>query len=107
MSFTPGPWRVVETPTKSRFSAGWREIQGPGPRWQGVVWADWYQAGEDTYSGVKISEADAHLIAAAPDLLAALQELLEYAAVSEIPGEAYIQQARAAIAKAEGKAVPA
>jgi hypothetical protein len=49
------------------------------------------------------AEANAHLIAAAPDLLAALQTLVEQAERHDAVG-LYWDQARAAIAKAEGSA---
>lgn len=48
------------------------------------------------------AEADAKLIAAAPDLLAALQAVLNSCLDSQGLADAY-KQARAAIAKAEGK----
>ncbi len=66
-------------------------------------------SGDEDY-GCIYSEADARLIAAAPDLLAALTEahaLLEYAAECEFDfGEGFTQameQNRAAIAKAKGE----
>ena len=50
------------------------------------------------------SAADARLIAAAPDLLAALRAMTDYMAYAEALGEdkAVFKNARAAIAKAEG-----
>ena len=45
----------------------------------------------------------ARLIAAAPDLLAALESLMDDADVCEVAGDDAIRQARAAIAKAKGE----
>lgn len=48
-------------------------------------------------------EANARLIAAAPDLLEALEDLLHQARLSESEGGWDFEQARAAIAKARGQ----
>lgn len=56
--------------------------------------------------GEKIMRKVVHLVAAAPDLLAALKEVtMRYAsyAQSNTPEYRFVKQARAAIAKAEGK----
>lgn len=81
----------------------------PGP-WK-VVAVDWSPEGNARFEieGVhRTGIADARLIEAAPDLLAALQVVLrDYTAVHDI-GDVEMQpalhQARAAIAKAEGRA---
>lgn len=69
---TPGPWTVISMADKSTYTKQWREI-GPG-----IVAASAYDTtrwGEsETVNGVRISEANARLIAAAPQLLAALKE---------------------------------
>ena len=53
---------------------------------------------------ITVDEADARLIAAAPELLEALKELMEYAWIIEDRCDAVAtNKARAAIAKAEGK----
>ena len=63
--------------------------------------ADWFQT---------IDHPDAHLIAAAPDLLEALKTLLDSGCQCPVqePGKhwASCEKARAAVAKAEGKAKP-
>ena len=48
-------------------------------------------------------KANACLISSAPDLLAALESLLDDADVCEVAGDDAIGQARAAIAKAKGE----
>lgn len=93
-TFTPGPWEMwptinAEDPTNYRIDASTHDI---------TAWVD--------------EEANARLIAAAPDLLEALESLV--AAVSEIEDLEHDQfgcddehcplcQARAAISKATGK----
>lgn len=70
MSHTPGPWTVEDLRTGSPFAKDWRGI---GPN---VVTAAGYERGGEPVAGVYISEANARLISAAPDLLEALQELI-------------------------------
>ena len=50
-----------------------------------------------------IAEANAHLIAAAPDLLASVQELITGAPADDSAASAVYARARAAIAKAKGE----
>ena len=79
---TPGPWRIG-----SRGRVG-SIING--------------EAGElvaDAWGGA----ANAHLISAAPDLLASVQELTAGAPSDGSAANAVYARARAAIAKAEGK----
>ena len=94
--FTPGPWRVGPTalvPTVTRIQAGHALI------------ASVYRAGE----GDSQREGNARLIAAAPDLLAALQKIAyEPFGASDATHATVLNDittfARAAIAKAqEGK----
>ncbi len=67
--FTPGPWRLVTTPKPKRTNEFWYEIVAEG--FNPYEDRDLYAAAE-----VFSSEADAHLIAAAPGLYAALADLL-------------------------------
>ncbi len=98
---TPGPWRI-----KQSDSGHWFVVSGgtgnPIAQTLRKVWRT-----ED--------EANARLIAAAPDLLAALEKLAQYADTCELflrethPGKAdalgkRVSCARAAIAKAKGEA---
>ena len=93
---TPGPWHIgVRT-----FHAG-RDVYGP--KGEPVAVAD------DAITATPEAEANARLIAAAPDLLAALEALTACASMSGPAGTtAYLisnermQAARAAIAKATG-----
>ncbi len=86
---TPGPWVAV------RPRVRWRIMAGE----QFVMETDEVR-----------TEADAYLIAAAPDLLAAVKALLAYGAGGEYPPgvvaawDKAVEDAEAAIAKAEGKA---
>jgi hypothetical protein len=96
---TPGPWRsVVASAHEFNPDTLRRDIIGK------CEFGDAYVAGD-------ISEIDARLISAAPDLLSALQQA--YNAIAwDIPGgnlsdeeeEALLDTIRAAIAKAEGRA---
>ena len=90
---TPGPWTAI--------------IEKDGEH---VVDTYVVDVDEDVVvrPSAKLSEPDARLIAAAPDLLAALRALItEWDRPREIPADpdwcdAIVGQARAAIAKAEG-----
>jgi hypothetical protein len=88
MGHTPGPWYANQDCI---------EIDGPeGPR--DVTLAVVLQADN--------AAADARLIAAAPELLAALKELVAYDDGSNEPedyGYELLQRCKAAIAKAEGR----
>jgi hypothetical protein len=85
---TPGPWTWDELP-EGRSGL----LLGPGVSSVLDISDDWT---------CKLpNEADAHLIAAAPDLLAALENTL--ICVDERTEAAVIEHARAAIAKAKGE----
>lgn len=83
--YTKGPWRAVEngfTKMGVKDSAGY--------------WLT-YKAGED-FMGAEILEANARLIAAAPDLLEVLQAIIARLDPYDYPDEQ--NMARSAIAKA-------
>lgn len=94
---TPGPWRLVEWTAPDDY--GWSIKIGDAPhRLEVSAWS-------------ASSEADAHLIAAAPELLEALERLADTtqgldvtfrSAAEESTAEDALGQARAAIAKARG-----
>lgn len=87
---TPGPWQI------------WAEITAIS---RNPCTGHTISRGDDVFicDAVGTSAADARLIAAAPDLLAALQALLPYVAGSD-SFAAEEALARAAIAKATGQA---
>ena len=90
-SFTPGPWEVI-----NGYYPGFKEVSGPSFKISCVM------------SAIDITEADylkriadLSLIAAAPELLEALQEMMEYAGIIEERCDSIAtNKARAAIAKA-------
>lgn len=88
--WTPGPWKWVE---------------GKGT-WRGSIEPDVCDFGDDTQyyptEGEPPNEANAHLIAAAPDLYDALEALLVTKAPDFIPSRLW-DDARAALAKARGE----
>lgn len=100
---TPGPWEIVqdapENP-KARFQIGHRVSPTSATyvctiRTEKILTLDGNHA------------ANARLIAAAPELLAALEEMLDVLDRNNVPAPAYLRkseaQARAAIAKAKGQ----
>ncbi len=86
MKHTPGPWRISDARSTKVVLIDDAKGQAVGE----LVWAD-----------VR-NPADARLIAAAPDLLDALKDLVSVLGADS--GEAEIVAARAAIAKAGGAA---
>ncbi|MEI6474581.1 MAG: hypothetical protein WCO75_04240 [Planctomycetota bacterium] len=84
MSHTPGPWKLV---AGNHIQSEW-----------GQIGRTWMMCNGD-------SVANAHLIAAAPELLEALKSLvdLEDGHVGVFTLDEIMDAARAAIAKAEGK----
>lgn len=87
--FTPGPWRT------KRHGDGWNIVAADGSE---IVSAAWdYSGGDD---GGVYGKSDANLIAAAPELYAALSEILTTAI--QVNASVYARS-RAALAKAEGR----
>lgn len=93
---TPGPWRIAHPKLTGRRQEGDRLIVGPDN--EHVAEAFQYQS--HTLTDSKQSDANARLIAAAPDLLAALK-WIERDCVNDTP-EMWMA-VKAAIAKTEGK----
>ena len=94
MSHTPGPWRPYFYVRNQRLKIGdWGFVQEDGYRPVPL---------KDTRREVSESAANACLIAAAPDLLEACEELLIYLADWDDPDNETCVKARAAIAKAKG-----
>lgn len=87
---TPGPWRVVDS---------WNDHMVEGQNGEEIIWQD------GPHETPTINKANACLIAAAPDLLEALENLADY--IDERAGDNEcrpLENARAAIAKAKGEA---
>lgn len=96
-SHTPGPWEVGQHPATSR---GW--IVRPVLFGSRTTRLPLHEGGHTILK----NEADAHLIAAAPDLLAALKVVLSLfggADPDDVEGNEALDAAVAAISKAEGK----
>jgi hypothetical protein len=99
MSHTPGPWHWDSDPVKNDPTGRIRyRVCAVGK----TITQVYYSSFE---GGPTNAEADARLIAAAPELLEALKAMLEYAnnGTAIHPGALVWDDARAAIAKAEGK----
>lgn len=96
MSHTPGPWEYVAKLTASENHRGFFVRAEKATRNGKWALAD-VQAGDENG---RLGEANARLIAAAPDLLAALEAVLSVADRKTDEFDA----ARAAIAKARGAA---
>ena len=79
---TPGPWTA--------------DYNKPYDQW-------WVSQFDGNPVATTKQEPNAHLIAAAPDLLAALKEIVAGISVGTNPDHPWIKEARAAIAKAEGR----
>lgn len=92
--WTPGKWSVYEVE---------RETYWPGidaGRTSIVVWGDQQENNGVQGDTLEEAKANAHLIAAAPDLYEALDRLVRY--INAPSTEAYLS-ARAALAKARGE----
>lgn len=101
-SHTPGPWEVRHARESGSFTKDWREV------WAGrhcVVSPSGFQRSYDgeaeTVYGVRISDADANLIAAAPEMLAALKMVAEMAVEWKALSPGDIREVMAVIKKAE------
>lgn len=100
---TPGPWTVGKRCGQEV------DINAPDGDPQ-LGYSSWsrmavvYGCDGQPETGSRVVEANARLIAAAPDLLVALRELLEEGRGSTYPAsECLLDAAEAAIAKAEGR----
>lgn len=93
---TPGPWFVVDRGSKGNpmMSVMAERIRGKGPSHEVAICA----TGD---SPQEMEDANARLIAAAPELLAALHAVVCQPGFE--PDEPYGVQVLAAIAKAEGR----
>lgn len=88
-TYTPGPWKVSRPNSRAKW-----EVRGPGDTFTGVPHGIWI-AGD-------ITEGNARLIAAAPELLAALEKVEDWLeGCSTI--ETVRNEVRSAITKATGE----
>lgn len=105
--FTPGPWNIGYGKTVE--SVGSNDFFGIGFKTDHDWTAICLLSQADRVSN--IDEANAHLIAAAPDLYDALENLEPYldaivcyaSTITEHPPNGFILKARAALAKARGE----
>ena len=102
---TPGPW-AVSYADNPKHGSSW------GGYWQIDAQYDAVACNQFCFAGINkpdVSEANAHLLAAAPDLLAALQQFVngvETGMIESVADETLAnitRQARAAISKALGE----
>jgi hypothetical protein len=94
MTHTPGPWRIEERNGMAANQYGRFNVSASHYSRPGVI------DGRDCVVEVR-DEANARLIAAAPDLLEALKNLVAF--LDDQDNFKFTEEARAAIAKAEGK----
>ena len=104
---TPGPW-IVDGESKNDHQAFIIEQDRGEERGPKICWTATrgYDTEQDRPAISAEDEANAHLIAAAPDLLVALKQcipLIEAHANAALGEGLTLQVARAAIAKAEGR----
>ena len=94
--YTPGSWTVDESYINGSINAGKRH----------VALANFYNCHDEEMRVTRYQQkANTQLIAAAPDLLAALKIILEYpyCDASPLDDPLVMERARAAIRKAEGE----
>lgn len=84
---TPGPWKIVDA---------WNYYMVEGQNDEEIIWQD------GPYQTPTINKANACLIAAAPDLLEALEAIVGNSSIQRVSDELHAK-ARAAIAKAKGE----
>lgn len=99
---TPGPWKLANE--RERRQAYWAGLHIPILSKSGKMAEAFAGARDDNERLVSFEECDAraHLIAAAPELLAALEELLIWAEAGTVKPGYVASNASAAIAKAKG-----
>jgi len=101
MTLSPAPWKIA-----GRYGKYSDEITDANG--QAIAWVFTRKADPQTVTGILPNpqgEANAHLLAAAPDLLEALEQAADYLAEFFEEGREHrvIKLADAAIAKAEGR----
>lgn len=101
-SFTPGPWTYVDATKEARMRYAPKcVIQAGKKQVADFSWND----NSPFFPTREESQANARLIAAAPELLAELRDILDWAVTEKAPLRAQeIASIRAVIAKATGAA---
>lgn len=94
---TPGPWKCVTGNAEREFN----QVSIRPKNWVAGLPAN-FAIAKVNAPGFEFGYANAHLIAAAPDLLEALQEIVGYMEAAGF--DVSLDAARAAIAKAGGAA---
>lgn len=101
---TPGPWVFLEEGRTEEFPNAGRPLNICGPSDNSDLIAELYSCDDATVSTPRAEAiANARLIAAAPELLEALQLIVQWDDCGLAPIETLIYKARAAIAKATDK----
>ena len=105
MAHTPGPWEVetVKTSIGICHKIGRFPSNGISEITHACIYVDGGRIGEIFNDVEKELFSNARLIAAAPDLLEALKSAIKTAEFERHPHRGWQDEARAAIAKAEGK----
>lgn len=99
---TPGPWSYRKVPRKQEWEINTKRCPNSGcVSWTGMAVV--FGCDDDPKMGKVVGEANARLIAAAPDLLEALKEILYYIGDRKVATHGAMHRARAAIAKATGE----
>ena len=98
--FTPGPWKVI---TKGSGNSFWVRVAVDGHHT--VAWLDYWTDTDCTSQKAQSEQiANANLIAAAPDLLEALEDTLDLCeSYQSGHNSAIAERARVAIAQAKGQ----
>lgn len=109
---TPGPWEV-EDPMGAEIGLSIVQADLKTYEWEFIAMVHRSEAGEERVGrqrliSAKEQEANAHLIAAAPDMLTALKEIAAWAEQANPAGygglrETLFRKVDAAISKAEGR----
>ena len=94
INHTPGPWERTRYLNSNRLNFQIVSMADPGDPWQVAEASQWLGEREEQI------EANANLIAAAPDILAALEDILSSRGKAWHPEDADVVRAKAAIAKA-------
>lgn len=110
--FTPGPWQwvnpITDEPWDSVEEPDFLSLRTVEEFWDGRYKLPKFVLGAEEFRGdtTETDHANAHLIAAAPELYDALNSMLTFYDVDEEPGEVsgvVHRQAGAALAKARGQ----